>query len=416
MKFPKLKNTVVCQALLYFPAFSFSLWIIAAAMIPEGWVGQVIRVLVFILLGAFSVWYLLYNMFFLIASDVVFYGIRQWKLDRSEYRTRRNGIGRNVIERTLRRRCARWGKRFRSKTRKATKAEVYYRHGISWVSWWSAIEKKVVICTAETLTKETYDRLLAQVNWMLAIVPDGKIRFKSKSEKKAPRARASVILFLADTVDEEVKRLVREPVAFNETGCILPCAIQCSDGSYYLNCTKEYCDGSMIPKSARNYAAGMIRKLVFSHRLPKENWETQLAWEDLPNSDMTRFHYNMTLWEYCKSAHKELRSGVTAQEKEREKQFRRLKNGEVFVGTGVVWYKRTNRLAECVFMPVGEDEKTVALFPNAVWFYRKNDSVFIPSWICGNLNRRKMKKDDLEQLRKVAADALLAEGYQIQKE
>ena len=60
--------------------------------------------------------YLFHNAVILIFSDCFFSMIRQWKKDRAEYRTIRNGRNRTQIYKTILRRCTSWGKRFQPPT------------------------------------------------------------------------------------------------------------------------------------------------------------------------------------------------------------------------------------------------------------------------------------------------------------
>ena len=188
-----------------------------------------------LLFGGLSLWYLLHNFFLIMVSDALFSAIREWQRDRTEYRTTRNGLGREQIEKTIRRRCVRWGRRFDPKAGNSPEFEVFTRQKISWTTFWSAIDLRVAVCTADTLTAELYRSVTQRARSMIASVPKGKPRFVSKKDRTAPRCEAGVILILADTVDDEVKSLARKPLCKAEKLCILPCVVQCRDGKYYVN-------------------------------------------------------------------------------------------------------------------------------------------------------------------------------------
>ena len=410
MKYPKLKQTVLCQVLLYLPSLSFFLWIAALSLIPGTWKDCVpVTLGGFFLFGGGSLWYLFHNFALLFSSDMLFSMIRQWKKDRAEYRTFRNGGDRPQIRKTILRRCARWGKCFEMPTNPTSAVDIYYRNGYSWTIFWSAIEKRVAVCTTDILSVEQYRLLTGQARRMLSAVPHGKPRFKTKRERNAPRAQANVILILADTVDDEVKALARKPLAKTEEFCILPCVIQCSGGYYYTNCTAEYYEQGMMPRPVENFAAAMIRQLVFARRLPKENRDTQPVYAFTSDIDMS-------LWEYCKTFGDKMHEADDALKKDRTKAFHRMRNGEARIGDGVIWYKRDNRLAEYAFVPDDEDEMLVTLIPDEVWYYKKDEGFLFSVLFRSSLNRRKMKKSEPEQVQKSMETKLIAEGYRIARE
>lgn len=410
MKYPKLKHTVLCQVLLYLPGISCFLWLAALALIPGEWKECVPLMLgIFFALAAFSVWYLFYNFAVFMASDCLFSVIRQWKKDREEYRTDRNGTGTEKIRKTILRRCALWGKRFETQTGNGEAVRIYYRHGYSWTVFWSAIEKRVAVCTVDTLTAEQYHLLSGQARRMLSAVPAGKVRFRTKEERNAPCAKVNVVVFLADTVEQEVRRLARKPIEKRDDLCIIPCAVQCSDGRYYTDCSASYYEPGMMGCQPENYAFAMIRKLVFAGRLPKENRETQ------PAPDFA-YEIEMSLWEYCRKLQRSLRDADDTVKKDRKKAYRSMRNGETRVGDGAVWYKQNDRLAEYAFLPEDEDETRVVLIPDQSWYYRKDAGLIVSLMSGVSFNRRKMKKGEAEQVKRYMEAALVSEGYQIVKD
>lgn len=403
MKFPKLKHTVLCQLLLYAPTFIFFLWFIALAVIPGTWKeSTLLGIGTFLLTAGFTLWYLLHNFLLLLTSDQFFGTVRQWKKDRAEYRTDRNGLGVDQIRKTLLRRCRRWGRRFLPQSGGSENMEVFYRSSYSWTVFWSSIEKKAAVCTADTLCAEQYRALMAQARSMFSKIPRGKIRFKTKSERKAPCAEAGIVLILADTVEEEVRQLARKPLLKEEKFCILPCVIQCCDGSYYTACTAEYYEQGLVARPAGNFAAAMIRKLVFRRHLPQENRQSQ------PKYALV-YDLNMSLWEYIGMFRREMREADDAEKKERGRVFRRMHDEQVRVGDGVVWYKHENMLAEYGILPDEADEKLVTVVSDPIWYYQKSGNFFRRN----DLNRKRMKKEEKEIVQRSMEAGLSAAGYRI---
>lgn len=409
MKHPKLKRTVLCQILLYLPTLSFILWIAAVIILADKWQGnEPLLIGAFFLISGVALWYLIHNFFLLISADCLFSMIRQWKKDRAEYCTYCNGNSRTEIYKTIKQRCKLWGKHFESTTGHTADVEVYYRHEISWTIYWSAIEKRLAICTTDVLTEEQYRLLTEQAQKQLRAVPNGKIRFKSKDERKAPRAKAYVIIIFADMVEDEVKELARKPLKKSDDLCILPCVIQCSNGCYYTKCTADYYEQGMMSRPAGNFAAGMIRKLVFKHRLPKDNADTQP--EPTFDADI-----EMSLWEYCKSVRDEVKDVDEELKKDRIKAFRRMRNGEVCIDDGIIRYKQDDRLAEFAIMPDDEDETLITLIPDPIWYCKLDNGILPAGLYRDGLKTRKMKKGEQEQTQKYMEAKLVVEGYRIAK-
>lgn len=408
MKFPKLKHTVLCQILLYLPAFSFFICLAVLAFIP-GAEDNTLSYGFLIFTAVFSGWYLFRNFSSLLWSDILFFSIRQWKADRAEYRTLCNGNDLQQIRSTVLRRCERWGKRFQPHSGNTADVELFYRHGHTVTVFWSLVEMRVAVCTSDTLSAKEYHRLTHQARILLSAAPKGKPRFKTKGERNAPCAQANVIIILADTVDDEVKELARKPLMKTDELCVLPCVIGCTDGTYYVNCIKDYYEQGMTPRPAVNFAAYMIRKLVFSRRLPKENEATQ------PESDLD-YDIETSLWAYLKKLRGEFREVDDEMNKDRVKAYHRMQNGEVRIGEAVIWYKRDNRLAEYAILPDEEDETLISLLSDNEWYYKRDEGHPLSGLFRKKLSRKKMKKGEQEQVEKYMRSKLIAEGYRISEE
>lgn len=237
-------------------------------------------------------------------------------------------------------------------------------------------------------------------------MPNGKPHFKTKKEKKAPRATASVILILADTVEDKVKTLARKPLEKKDAFAILPCVIQCSDGCYYTDCTAEYFEPGMSSRPAGNFAASMIRQLVFSRLLPKENKASQPAFDSV-------YFPEMSFWEYCRTARREMRDADDEMMRDRVKAFRQMYEGEVRICDSVIYYKHNGRLAEYSLLPEEDDEKSVTILGDPVWYYKKSNDFLLRLQIGTSLSRKKMTTAEKEQTKKQMEAKLIAEGYRL---
>lgn len=400
MKFPKLNHPWLCLHLLHSPVYLvfgslFVLWILQenGTEVP----GPVFGVGFFALMGL-ALWYLFYNFFLLFCSNVLFSEIHSWQRDRLEFSSRINGSSRDTALRRIRRRCACWGRRWEGSDERFT---VYCKHAYSWTVYHSMIEKRIVLCQAEHLTADQYDLLLGQARSLLRNLPDGVVRFHTRQEKKAPRAYVSMLVILADSVDEAVKAKARELPLNTDDACILPCVAECPKGHYYMNGGKVVC---MMGRSAQNFARGMARRLIFAMGLPKKNPDKRPPFE-IPEL------LDKTLWEYVRELSSDMKEEKTGEDKERVKMLRRLKNGEVRVGKYAIYCKLQNRLAAWAYLPDDNDEKLLSLLPGDTWYYQKEALIFRSDY-----SKRKMKPAQVQDADHRIRAWLTRNGYHIEEE
>lgn len=397
MKFPKLKHTVLCQVLLYFPAFTFFWYLLALCFFEDS--GQPMSGFAaagLFLSGAFSLWYLFRHLVLFMGADVLFASIRSWQRDRLVYRTFRNGRDRAAVEQRILRRCRRWGRRLELPESQAA-FRVYYRHCSTMTVFYSGLEKRIAVCSTDCLTAERCRYFLGMAQGILRQIPDGKPHLKTRREQKAPRMRASVVVILADRVEPEVRELARTLRKTGEYDCIFPCVAECSAGSYFLNGTREYFELGLMPRPAGNYASALAQRLVFGGRLPKEDWHTQPACTLRDSPDIT-------LWEFLREHRSMLRQMKTQEEKERAKMLRALRSGEIRFGEGAIYCKTGNFLAACACLEDEEDPKSLSLLQDGFWYYRREHYPY-------EIKKRKMKPEDARQVRRQIETYLLQNGY-----
>ena len=408
MKFPKWKHPWLCQHLLYAPVYlAFCLPFVLSILQDKGikilgWAS----ILVFISLMGLALWYLLHNFILLLGSDLLSSEIHTWQRDRLEFTSRINGVDCETALRRICRRCALWGRRW--KEGETGRFIIYYKHAYSWTVYHSMIEKRIVLCQAGHLSLEQYHLLMGQARTILSRLPDGVVRFHTKQEKKAPRACVSMIVILADTVDEDVKTEARELPLNTDDACILPCVAECPTGHYYMNGGKSAYHVGMMGRPAQNFARGMARRLVFAVGLPKKNTDKRPPFE---NREMLE----KSLWEYVREIKQGMKEEKTGEDKECVKMIRHLKNGEVRVGEYAIYCKLLDRVAVWAFLPDEDDEKLVSLLPGDTWYYQKESLKGIHGFR-NDYNRRKMKPAQVQEVDRRIRAWLTANGYCIEEE
>ena len=402
MRFPKFNHPWLCQNLLYSPAYLWFLTLLAPGILESRGIpvsGEVFLIL-FMPSSIFALWYLFHYFPLLLISDAVFSEIHTWQRDRLEYSSRINGFKRETALRRICRRCALWGRRWKEGSDE--QFTVYCKHAYSWTVFYSMIEKRIVLCQTERLDPEQYRLLLGQARNRLCKAPEGTPRFHSKQERKAPRAYVSMIVILADHVDEAVKSKARELPINKDECCILPCVVECPTGHYYMNGGKNNYMTGMMGRPVQNFARGMARRLVFGVGLPKKNPDKRPPF----NPEIL----DKTLWEYIREFKRGMKEERSAEDKERAKMIRRLKNEEIRRGKYAIYCKLQNRVAAWAYLPDEEDETLLSLLPGNSWYYqRRSDFIFRNEFNC-----RKMKPVQIEEVDQRIRAWLTANGYRVE--
>lgn len=396
MKFPKLKHSILCQLILYFPMSSILWWALFVNVFKcPTWL-IIVGVLA---LGAFSLWYLFRNLMMFTFSDYLFSAIRSLHRDRFVYRTFRNGRSRETVEKRILRRCRLWGRVYTPETASSARFWLFYRHTASWTVFYSIIEKRVAVCSVEHLTADIFREIMLQAGNLLRQIPAGKLRFKTKAEMKARRAYAQAFVILADLVDDDVLPLAREIQVKDQKDkaeCLFPCVVECPTGSYLMNGAREYFEPGIMSRPVRNYASALLQRLVFGGFLPKEDRSTRPTSEDV----------EMSLWEYLQL----FRGSDPPEEKERQRMLIRLRDGEVRKGEYAVYCKLNGRIARCLVFPNENDATLLSLqFDDRWYYYKKKYSRFFRLGV----NIRKMKHGELETVRRRVEAYLLSKGYRL---
>ena len=104
MKYPKLRQTVLCQILLYLPVIvlCFGSTLLCGALDLSGvWI---------IVGGVLALVYILVNFVYLLIAEAMLFSIRNYKKQRREYITIQNGTTRTDVSRAILSRLQRWGK------------------------------------------------------------------------------------------------------------------------------------------------------------------------------------------------------------------------------------------------------------------------------------------------------------------
>lgn len=403
--FPKLKHPYLCKTLLYAPVVlvlvGFSLPLLTKLFHIE--LPDFLYPVCMFGGAGLTLWYFLHNYVLLMGSDALFAAIHAWQRDRLEFSSGINGRTRETVRRRILRRCRLWGRKWKDGSDE--RFTIYYKHGYSWTVFRSLIEKRFVLCETEHLTAEQLRILLGQAQARLRELPDGKVRFQTKQVRKEPRAYCTMIVILADRVDEDVKTKARQLPVRKDNICVLPCAVECPTGHYYMDGGKDGYFVGMGVRPAKNLCRGMARRLVFAFGLPRKNPDKR------PPSKLAQ-ETEQPLWEYLRGVRQDIKETAHGGKKETATMLRILADGKVKMGEYGVYCKRGDRVAAWAFEPHEDDERAITLLPVPTWYYRKN--CFNHSLLFRRkLNKRKMTDAQAEEVDRLIRAALTAEGWKI---
>ena len=388
MKFPKLKHTLLCAVLIYSPALMFFVFPFFGPLFSGGYDG--IFIAIWILLGIFSVFYLIRNFPFFITTDITLSTIRLWKKDRLWVEFDRDGINRQSMERKLLRRIRRRGREVRS-TSLVTPQPLCLcrRHAVSWTVFWSSVEKFYTLYSVGYLDADGYRSIMRAVEANAKVPPRGRMPF-DKRKRKAPVASAGVVVILADRVAEEISAILRRQHTYHES-CHLACVADFSVGRCYFDGMGEPYLAGMTGKPVKNMAIALLRRTVFGGRLPKRGSDNCPP-EPFPDGELS---VEMSLWDYIRSFREEMANG-----RRRDKAiYRKLKDGEVLLQDDVLYCRLGERGVSFFVETDGEEQESgegvIEVLMEDSWEYPR---------------RANISKKDGELLRGNIRDYLMSRG------
>lgn len=294
IKFPKLKNPVLCKIILYAPAFLWMPILLLIAVFEEELEavlpGFAIVILMLVLM-IFALVYLFHNPFMFLGMDVSLEGIRLHLKDRKFFQTDKNGSTRTEEEKIISRRMSRLG--YTCEPNKASPAPLlikFYSH-YSWTVFYARIEKICLLYSVAHLDAELYRRIMTSASSNIIPLHGNKdgMRFIDKQKKKAPIASAAAVIILADSIDEKIPSMVRRDLGSYSESIILPCVADISSGRYYFDSLADIHIPGLAGKPAKNFAIEIIKKAVFGGLLPLQGNDNLC--------EMKNFDPEATLWE-----------------------------------------------------------------------------------------------------------------------
>ena len=393
MDWLRLKNPTLCQLVLYAPAMTF----FAVILLGFPMLGLCedlswLWLLLFIGSAVFSISYLFRHMILFIGTDILFSTIRCWKRDRLWYLTPECFHSRSAAE-------AKVLERFRGKVLVPVEQMLQpvllgQQKEISWTIHYRGIEKNTMVYSVSELHQKMFEQIMAsaRANLQKIRIPESAFVSTDSRQKNKPAATATAVVILADRIDAEVTEIIRRTVS-GVRGCMLPCAVDCSDGRCWFDAMGGAYMIGMAPKPEKNYAQDIIRHLLFSGYLPLNGSGPMLPFPIKSCSP------DMTLRELLKQYSDAVGMDFLVFLKLGEKWItRKMKNGDTMLHKGKLYCKVHKKVAELMTETDQNDPRNIRITLPEYWCLPKQN---------------KTSKEDRQRIQKQAVDWLEKQGYRV---
>lgn len=387
MKYPKLKQTVLCQILLYLPVILlfFGPMLLGLALDLSG---------IWIIVGlVLALVYMLVNFMYILIAEAMLFSIRNYKKQRREYITTQNGTTRADVSRAVLSRLKRWG---RQQSTGDGDYLLYYRNAASIQKWYSRLQYRVVVYSTAHLTAEEYRRCRHRSRHLFLKAPEGKYGWwQTKDEKSQPVCQINVLIILADTVAPECRVL---PYRDHEP---LVCLAECSTGKYYLDSTQEYYDLGAMPKPPQNFQSSLLWKLMYRGRLPLKSSPAMV--EEAPVDNL-----NQSIWSFLAELRRDFKDGDDELKREAVKMLKTLPENQLRQTDCIIYYKYHDLLFVYNYQYDDAEPKVIS-FPfldeKALKYDEKNDKVL----------HRKYSKDEERHVIAAIRSWAAANGWRMEE-
>lgn len=398
MKYPKMKQTGLCNFILILPVLICLLPIPLGIITNKGIFG-LLCFIGFIL----ALVYLFKNFVFLMTTDAVFKFIKAKRKDALEFCTDKNGRSRAEIEQRITMRCEAFGKKQTAGKTKLQPVCLVQKISQSAMEDYSVINKNVAVFSLDSLTQDNFNEIIVQTQKCIKSVSNSRdaLKFlKDKKQRNAPVCRADTVIILADRVDEYVKEAVRDKSVSHDFDCFLPCVVDCTNGTYYFNACREFFSQGMTPKPPKNYAIAAAHKILFSGKPP---YKTSVPAIQKGSEDEEVM--KQSLWDF----YKEFKNDDYEQDKKLRKQVRNyirtLDEGEFEINDDFIFLKQNSQLITFSFLSDEENEMNILLTIEKTYYLNKNDRY---------PKTKLLKKIEKNAALHYVADELKKQGYEVE--
>lgn len=325
MRYPRLKNALLCRILVYVVVIGgFIAPIVVVANI--GIIPNVVKGFAAILLVVGLLIYLIKNFMVLYAMDIVLALLHCQNTARKQF-----ALPTSFSVQKLDRRISRFGKKCDSIAYFPCAKTLQYKSKYPLTIYSSGIEKVIATYDVDFLDKSQYNLVLnsAMAN-STALKGKKKQRFLDKEHKKSPLNRVTVIIIYAKQVEENFRNDLFNVVCKNSGDgfdtAVLPCVVDLE---------KQICtfDSERIPYigfqyPVKNRGIKIIRKYLFNNNF---------TFSDSPNTldPIKDIDPEQSLWSFWR----EMKNDLILEDKKLKKRFEKMNHREIVVEDGYLYLK-----------------------------------------------------------------------------
>ena len=360
MKFPKLKNALLCRVLVYVVVLGgFIAPIIIVANL--NFVPEKIKIITGVTLAIALLIYLIKNFMLLMAMDIGLATLHCNNTARKSF-----ALPKSFAIKNAENRISKFGKQYSPIAISPKPHLLQYKSNAPLTIYSSGIEKVIAVYYIDLLDKNQYHSIInsATAN-SNSLKGKKKHRFLDKSQKKSPLNRVTVIFIFAKQVDFDFRDHLFKAVCPNggdgfDTATI-PCVVDLETQLATFDSMRIPYVGYQYP--VKNRGIKLIRKCLFNGKLTFTNSPDVVD----PIKDMNP---EQSLWSFWRNMKKELISD----EKETKKRYEKMVHKELIFDDGYIYLKWEDK---GIWVSVEIDEKTKIAEIDAIdsWYYPKQNKI-----------------------------------------
>ena len=360
MKFPKLKNALLCRILVYVVVLGvFIAPIIIVANL--NFVHETIKIIVGITLAIALLIYLIKNFMLLMAMDI---GLATLHCNNTA--RKRFALPLSFAVKKVENRILKYGKPCSPIAIVPSPHMLQYKSNAPLTIYSSGIEKVIAVYHIDLLDKNQYHSIINSATAISnALKGKKKHRFLDKSQKKSPLNRVTVIVIFAKQVDLDFRDNLFKAVCQNggdgfDTATI-PCVVDLETQFATFDSMRIPYAGFQYP--VKNRGIKLIRKCLFNGKLTFAN--SPDAIDPIKDTDPEQ-----SLWSFWRNMKKELISD----EKEAKKRYDNMAHKEIIFDDGYVYLKWENK-GIWVSVELDEETKFAEIDEIDSWYYPKQNKI-----------------------------------------
>ena len=362
MKFPKLKNPILCMILsyvviivcFYIPAILISILIKHPLAIVISIIACTLGLAIFIFK----------NLENLTCMDIILSQLHNYYSARKSFECKKNGTNPEKIKSKILKRVRFFGLPVEPSTVSPTPEIIKYSIKSSWTVHYKGIDKLFLSYDSNFLDNASLESIMrsSKIN-VKQYAGKGKRILTDPCQKTLKVSVASVVVIFADKIDEKIRENLHKILSVKNGDGNLEATVflvvDLENAIYYFDSVRESFIGySGYP--AKNRAYHMVRKLVFGGKI---NTYGNYDYVDLPKGLKRYDRENDTLW----TLWRELKSEIF-HNKSQKRTFEKIPNENIVFEDNIIQYKLNNRAVEWA-AELDDKSKKVTVKIQKIWSY-----------------------------------------------